>query len=151
MNIIIKRSIHLSLYGFLLTSVACSQNETLSTENAATVSSKATQEKEMVEIATALSTDQQIDDAIADLVIRTAVAEADIVVVSARVVTWSSGALGCPEQGKNYTDQLVPGLQLLLQRGKTNYYYHGRNGKSLVYCPAERVQAPAMGMGTEVM
>jgi hypothetical protein len=158
MNKIIKRSIHLSLFGLLVATTACSQSEsesetesTDSATSAAPATSNSAQGEAMIKIATAQSTDQQVTDAIDDLLIRTSVAKDDVVVVSARDVTWGSGALGCPEQDKNYTDQLVPGLQLLLQIGKTTYYYHGRKGMPLVYCPADRVQAPTMGMGTEVM
>lgn len=145
----IQRCIHLGLYGVILACSACSQSDTgLNTGNADGVEVN-NQENELV--ASGNSTDQQIDDAITDLVARTGVAEDSVVVTSARAVTWSSGALGCPKQGKSYTDALVPGLQVLLQAGGTTYHYHGRNGMPLVYCPAERRQAPALGMGAEVM
>jgi hypothetical protein len=144
----IQRGIYLGLYGVILACTACSQGDALNTGSAAGVENSK-QEKEVV--TTDKSTSQQINDAIADLAARTGVAEDSVVVTSARAVTWSSGALGCPEQGKSYTEALVPGLQVLLEASGTTHYYHGRNGMPLVYCPAERVQAPALGMGTEVM
>ncbi len=144
----IQRGIQLGLYGVILACSACSQGDALNTGSVAGVENSK-QEKEMV--TSGNSTNQQIADSIADLVARTGVAEDSVVVTSARAVTWSSGALGCPEQGKSYTEALVPGLQVILQAGGTTYYYHGQNGRSLVNCPAERVQAPALGMGTEVM
>lgn len=98
-----------------------------------------------------ISMEQQIKMAIADLAIRVGVAAEDIIVREARSVQWSSGALGCPKPGMNYTQALVPGMRLLLETNGTVYYYHGRNGRDLFYCPAGRAQAPAYGPGLDVM
>ncbi len=98
-----------------------------------------------------ISTDQQIKDAVKDLATRINVAEDAITIKAARSVQWRSGALGCPKPGMNYTQALVPGMQLLLEANGTVYHYHGGTGKSLFYCPAERAEAPAYGQGQEVM
>ena len=98
-----------------------------------------------------ISMDQQIKGAVTDLVARTGVAADAITVREARSVQWSSGAMGCPKSSMNYTQALVPGVRLLLEAKGEVYYYHGRNGRKLFYCPAERAQAPAYGQGLDVM
>lgn len=49
-------------------------------------------------------------------------------VVSAQSVTWSSGALGCPEPGQMYTQALEEGLQVIVEADGTQYDY--RFGRS---------------------
>jgi len=98
-----------------------------------------------------ITMEEQIHAAIADLAIRVGVAADDIIVREARSVQWSSGAVGCPKPGMNYTQALVPGMRLLLEVNGTVYYYHGRKGRNLFYCPAGRAQAPAYGPGMDVM
>ncbi|MGC3995249.1 MAG: hypothetical protein QM779_14230 [Propionicimonas sp.] len=56
----------------------------------------------------------------------------DVQVVSARTVTWNSGALGCPQPGKMYTQALVDGLQVVVSAGGKQYDYrfgHSDNPK----------------------
>lgn len=98
-----------------------------------------------------MSMDQQIKGAIEDLAARTGVAADAITVREAGAVQWRSGALGCPKPGMNYTQALVPGVRLLLEAKGEVYYYHGRNGRKLFYCPAGRAQAPASGQGLDIM
>lgn len=97
------------------------------------------------------SMDEQISNAIADLAKRTDVSEDTITIHSASVVTWSSGAMGCPKPGMSYTQAIVPGVRLLLEANGSIHYYHGRTGADLFYCPVERAKAPAYGPGEEVM
>ncbi len=79
-------------------------------------------------------TDSQIQGAIDDLAKEISVASSAISVVSKRVVTWSDGSLGCPEKGLAYTQQLIPGVQLILAAGETHYYFHGRSEGPLKFC-----------------
>ena len=95
--------------------------------------------------------DEQISNAVADLAKREGVAADTIKVSSARAVNWGSGAMGCPKPGMNYTQAVVPGVRLILETNDTIYYYHGRTGADLFYCPADRAKAPAFGQGEEVM
>lgn len=48
--------------------------------------------------------------------------------VSARAVTWNDGSLGCPKPGQSYTQSLVPGMQVVVKVGTTEYDY--RFGRS---------------------
>jgi len=72
-------------------------------------------------------------------------------VAEARSVQWSSGALGCPEKGMEYTQAIVPGVLLILKADGKSYRYHGDTGRRLFYCPDSRAQAPAYGPGEAVM
>ena len=80
--------------------------------------------------------------AIADLSQRLDTPEARIRVVSRRAVTWSDGALGCPAPDAFYTQALVPGFQIILAVGDSEYHYHGPTHGRAFLCPDDRRQAP---------
>ncbi len=82
------------------------------------------------------------DHALRDLSRRLRVAVAEIEVRSAEAVTWSDGALGCPQPGFAYTQALVPGYQVVLAVGDTEYHYHGGSHGRPFLCPEDRRQAP---------
>lgn len=46
-----------------------------------------------------------------------------VTLVSAKSVTWNDGSLGCPQPGQSYTQALVPGLQVVVKVGTTEYDY----------------------------
>jgi len=94
---------------------------------------------------------RQVSNAVADLARRTGLQVGSITIRSARSVTWGSSAMGCPQPDSSYTEVLVDGLQLLLEADGAVYYYLGKNGEDLIYCPRERVRAPAYGPGEEIM
>jgi len=95
--------------------------------------------------------DKQISAAVTDLSGRTGVSADAITVTEARTVNWGSGAMGCPEKGKNYTQAIVPGVLLFLQAGSKVYRYHGSSAGIPFYCPDARARAPAMGPGQAIM
>jgi len=95
--------------------------------------------------------DKQISTAVADLSSRTGVAADAITVTEARAVNWQSGALGCPEKGKSYTQLIVPGMLLMLQADGKTYRYHGGVTGVPFYCPDVRAEAPALGIGDALM
>lgn len=94
---------------------------------------------------------QQVASAVADLADRTGIAADAITVTKASVVNWGSGAVGCPREGMNYTQAIVPGVLLLLEANGQIYRYHGRMGQKPFHCPDERAEAPAYGQGEEFM
>lgn len=59
---------------------------------------------------------------LADLAAR-GVATDDVQLVSARSVTWNSGALGCPKPGSSYTQALVNGMQVVVSAAGKQYDY----------------------------
>ena len=78
------------------------------------------------------------------------VAPESVVISGARQVTWRSGALGCPEPGKSYTEALVPGAVIFLQAGNMIYAYHAKIAGEPFYCPRERVEQPVHQKGADL-
>ena len=77
-----------------------------------------------------------VEAALDDAARRTKIDRTKLTVLSAESVTWSDGSLGCPEQGKAYTQALVPGYRIRIQAGVEVLDYHaGRRGKPML-CPA---------------
>ena len=68
---------------------------------------------------------------------------------SANAVTWRSGALGCPEPGKMYTEALVPGAVIYLQVNNMIHAFHAKFAGEPFYCPRERVESPALEEGAD--
>ncbi|MFT4110097.1 hypothetical protein [Propionicimonas sp.] len=58
----------------------------------------------------------------------------DVQVVSARSVTWNSGALGCAQPGKMYTQALVEGMQVVVSAGGKQYDYRFGHSDSPKLC-----------------
>jgi len=82
------------------------------------------------------------EHALADLTQRLATAGDRITLQQAANVTWSDGALGCPQPDMFYTQALVPGYRLVYRHAGSSYFYHGQHGKPPFYCPAERAGEP---------
>jgi hypothetical protein len=72
-------------------------------------------------------------EARADLAGRLDVAEEEIAVTSAAVVTWNDGSIGCPQPGMAYTQALVEGSRITLEHDGTTYAYHQGAGR-LFWC-----------------
>lgn len=51
-----------------------------------------------------------------------------VALVSARTVVWNDGSLGCPKPGQSYPQAQVPGMQVVVKVGATQYDY--RFGRS---------------------
>lgn len=64
---------------------------------------------------------------LADLTKR-GVSTENVEVLSARSVTWHSGALGCPRRGQMYTQALVDGMQVVVSAGGDRYDYRFGRG-----------------------
>lgn len=80
--------------------------------------------------------------AVIDLAQRLAIETDRVQVVSAQAVTWSDGALGCPQPDGMYTQALVEGFQIVLAAQGDEYHYHaGPDGEPFL-CPEERRQTP---------
>lgn len=86
-----------------------------------------------------------VEQARADLAARIDVAESSIEVVSSDTVTWSDGSLGCPEEGKMYTQALVQGSRVVLNAEGETYDYHAGSDGDPFLCPEERARAPHKG------
>ena len=86
--------------------------------------------------------DTTVEAAITDLAGRLDIDANDITVQSARAVTWSDGAIGCPMPEHAYTQALVEGFHVELEAdGETHHYHAGRDGAPF-RCPDDRRRAP---------
>lgn len=86
-----------------------------------------------------------VEQARADLAARIDVEESSIETVSAEPVTWSDGSIGCPEEGKMYTQALVQGSRVVLEaEGETHDYHAGADDEPFL-CPEERAEEPVQG------
>lgn len=86
---------------------------------------------------------EETQAAVADLAEREGVEESAVKIVGYREVTWRSGAIGCPEEGKMYTMALVPGRQLILAVDDTMFAYNATTDKPYNFCAAPEDPAPA--------
>lgn len=66
-------------------------------------------------------------------------------VLRAEQVTWSDGALGCPQPGMSYTQALVPGYRIRVQAGNEVLDYHASTRGQIVLCPPGRAAEPVPG------
>lgn len=74
------------------------------------------------------------------------VAESAVVLVRAEQVTWSDGALGCPESGGMYTQMLVAGFRVVAKTSAGELTYHTDSSGNAVSC-AVRPSKPAQASG----
>jgi hypothetical protein len=71
---------------------------------------------------------------VADAARRFGVAESAVVLSAAEQVTWSDGALGCPEPGRSYAQMLMPGYRLTATTASGSLRYHANARGNLVTC-----------------
>lgn len=75
---------------------------------------------------------------------RSGVAAARLRVATAQAVTWSDGALGCPQPGRMYTQALVPGWRVeIAVPGAAALRYHGSDRGGWVWCADGNAAPPA--------
>ena len=86
--------------------------------------------------------EQAVSAARADAARRTGVAAESLALISAEVVTWSDGSLGCPQPGMMYTQALVPGSRVRLRGPHGEMAYHTSTRGALVLCPGGQAVDP---------
>lgn len=83
----------------------------------------------------------QTEAAARDLSGRLGMGDADVTVFSVENVTWRDGSLGCPVEGRAYTQALVPdGYRIVFTANGELHHYHGAGSGAPVYC--ENPQEP---------
>jgi hypothetical protein len=70
------------------------------------------------------------------------VAPGSFELVRAERVTWRDGSLGCPIEGRAFTQALVPGYRIALRMGEQSWDYHASRRGGLVLCPAGQAEDP---------
>jgi hypothetical protein len=98
--------------------------ETISTTEVTTTSEDSMADQDMVQAA------------VSHLASRLGISEEEIEVVEVRAVQWPDGALGCPEEGKMYTQAVVDGTQVLLGFEERIYDYHAGSDGDVFLCPS---------------
>jgi hypothetical protein len=83
-----------------------------------------------------------VDMAIADLSGRLDVGPTAITVVSAVLVTWPDGSLGCPMPGMEYVQVLQDGSVIELGFGERVYRYHSGGNRTPFLCDQPLVTPP---------
>lgn len=84
--------------------------------------------------------DRVVEEARVDLEARLGPGD-PIEVVAAKAETFPNGALGCPKEGKSYTQALVEGYRVTLGRGERVWLYTaGPDGKPRL-CPSDEKDA----------
>ena len=78
-----------------------------------------------------------VAEARADLAERLGVESDQVEVISAEVVTWPDGSLGCPEPGMSYTQALVDGSKVVLGHDDRVYVYHAGDDDQPFLCPSD--------------
>ncbi len=86
-----------------------------------------------------------IEAAMADAAKQSGLARSEVKLLSAGVVTWPDGSLGCPSPGATYTQALVPGYRIRIQAGERDLDYHASARGGLVLCPPGRSIEPLQG------
>ena len=81
-----------------------------------------------------LRTRPAVAAAIADTAERAKVDPSEVVIAAWSPVTFTSGAMGCPQKGMSYTQSLVEGELLLLRVDSSLYQYHAPAGGPFTYC-----------------
>lgn len=97
----------------------------------------------MTEHSPGLDLEASTETAQAKLAVRLEVEIEDIAIVEARRVTWSDGAMGCPETDMMYTQALVEGYYIVFRVKEENYAYHAGSDGQPFYCPADRSKEPS--------
>lgn len=70
-----------------------------------------------------------------DLATRLSVDVEGIRLASAKAIVWPNAALGCPSPGKVYAQGRVPGYQIRLEAGGTEYVYNTDQSGQFILCP----------------
>ncbi len=83
-----------------------------------------------------------IQAATADLAKRLNIAPEAITLVSAEIVEWPDGGMGCPAPGMAYITVITPGYEILLAAGGEEYPYHSDLRGNYVLCGPDGAPVP---------
>lgn len=87
--------------------------------------------------------DRLIDEARADLALRSSIPLERISVVEAAAVSWPNSAMGCPQPGMAYLQVPTDGSRIILEADGRRYDYHYGGRRGLFLCePAKAGGGP---------
>ncbi len=84
----------------------------------------------------------QINSAVESLALELGVSKDSVYVVSSVWVDWNDGSLGCPKNGEQYAQYIVPGIQIILEVSNQRYHYHAAQNQTPFLCPGSRLATP---------
>ena len=132
------------LVGLLANVAACEATDDQQPVEPSLTDSEQSTDPERKIVASPMNLNGQIEFSKKDLAQRLDVPPESVELSGARQVTWRSGALGCPEPGRSYTEALVPGPVIYLQVDNMIHAYHAKFAGEPFYCPRERVEQPVI-------
>jgi hypothetical protein len=91
--------------------------------------------------------DRVVALAIEDLAGSQSVEEDEVALVSYEKVTWRDGSIGCPVEGRSYTQALVDGYRIILEVGGEEYHYHGAGSGDPFLCQNPQDPLPGGSSG----
>ena len=100
------------------------------------------------DMAQAMSVDDQLQAAKRNLAARAEVEVDAIKVATIMIVRGRSGAIGCPEPGVSYPDELVQGVLIMLQIEGKLFRYHAALDEAPFHCSLDRAEKPIIGKGS---
>jgi hypothetical protein len=86
--------------------------------------------------------DEIIQAVTADLAKRLNLAPEEITLLSAELVEWPDGGMGCPAPGMAYITVITPGYKIVLAAGGEEYSYHSDMRGNFVLCGPDGVPVP---------
>jgi hypothetical protein len=137
------------LAGLFISLVACNDTNNQAGPGSSSKDDGSEKPNEMENTPVPMNFNGQIAFAKQDLAGRMGVDLELVKLSSAEAATWRSGALGCPEPGKMYTEALVPGSVIYLQVDNMIHAYHAKFAGEPFYCPRERVESPVLEEGVD--
>jgi hypothetical protein len=84
--------------------------------------------------------DSLLKKVLADAARRAAAESSKLEVVSTQKVTWSDGALGCPQPDRMYTQALVPGYRIWVRYAEQLFDYHVSENDLFFVCPSAKLE-----------
>ncbi len=111
--------------------------------NQSTANTNTTTQLDSNKIAPIMTREQQIELSRNDLSEKLKVDLETVKLSGSGVVTWKSGALGCPKAGIEYTQALTPGVLIMLKIDHTPYRYHATPTGTPFFCSDDQAESPS--------
>jgi len=129
-----NKKFHMIILLFLVLAMACKQNPTESSKDAADVEEQFRVEGELP---SGTVVQGWIKDAAIDLAQRLDVEVSDVTYIAFDVPVWPDASYGCPQPGQEYEAVIKEGYQIELRVNGRNYFYHGGEDIAQFLCEDE--------------
>jgi len=65
-----------------------------------------------------------------------------VFLIKSTSITWNDGSLGCPAEGKDYTQAQVNGYKIILEAQGGEYIYHSKGLNDFIWCDGGNPMPP---------